>query len=165
MLEIVRTDGLPGDEQGWSRWQGTDGSFSFGLPPGTEPREPSFEDGLWSLESRGSAVHMWIYISDGYVIGPDPASFLERIADGIADEGTETRRAWVRRHGLRGLDLGYRTDDDASLFSIRLFVVQGRFFQVSAGYPVLLEGPEIRARAGRFLDSFRIHPWDVLVGS
>jgi hypothetical protein len=152
----VERDPVPRSSDGWRGWRGSDGSFSFDFPTGTEPREPEVEDGSWQLASRGNALHMYISVFEGYRIGSDPLAFLDEIADGFAEDRAELRRSLVLRQDATGLDIVYRDAREGYLWYIRLWTADGLLYQVSAGYPELLHGRELRARAETFLDSFRI---------
>lgn len=129
------------------------------------PRETTFHDDLWGLSYRGSVVHVYVYVSDRYGVGVDPMTSLQRIADELARAGTELERSTIQSQGRDGLEIVYRDDGFQYLFTNRLFAVQARYFQVSAGYPELLDDPELRAQATMFLDSFRVRSSRVEVDS
>jgi len=58
------------------------------LPTGHRATGTDLRRRAWELDSRGSAVHLYIYVTDRYSIGPSPMPFLERIADGLTDGQT-----------------------------------------------------------------------------
>jgi hypothetical protein len=154
----VRREGAPaGFPSGWHRWRSSDGSFSFVVPPGSHTEGPVYRDDLWELSFEGHVVHGYVYVSDRYRIGADPTPFLNWIADGLVDDGTELHRSEIRQQGWPGLEVVYRDDLDQYLFVNRVFVIQGHYVQVSAGYAELLDGRERRREAATFLDSFRLH--------
>lgn len=150
---------------GWHRWRASDGSFSFVVPPGSHPEGPVYEDGLWELSFRGHVIHSYVYVSDRYRLGADTEPFLVWIADGLVGDGTELQRSTIRRHGWPGLEVVYRDELDNYLFINRIFVIEGRYFQISAGYADLLDGRERRREAATFLESFRVRAGGGVAGA
>jgi hypothetical protein len=155
-LTVRRAGRLGGAPVAWVRWRASDGSFSFGYPPGTEPREPTFDQGLWELDSRGSAVHLYVYVLEDSPIDSTPMTYLEEIADGFAAGQTEFRRSRVLRNGLTGLHLEYLDVDFDTRFFIRFYAHEGLLYEIAAGYSEILDDRELRMQALTFLDSFRL---------
>ena len=155
-LTVHRAGRLGAAPDAWVRWRASDGSFSFAYPPDAEPREPEFDEGLWELDSRGSAVHLYVYVLEDSPIDSTPMAYLEEIADGFTAGQTEVRRSRVLRHGLTGLHLEYLDDDFDTRFFIRFYAHEGLLYEIAAGYSEILDDRELRMQAVTFLDSFRV---------
>jgi hypothetical protein len=155
-LTVHRAGRLGAAPVAWVRWRASDGSFSFAYPPDTEPREPEFDEGLWELDSRGSAVHLYVYVLEDSPVDSNPMTYLEEIADGFTAGQTEIRRSRVLRHGLAGLHLEYLDVDFDTRFFIRFYAHEGLLYEIAAGYSEILDHRELRMQALTFLDSFRL---------
>lgn len=161
-LDIRPAEAPHGYPAGWRRWQATDRSFSFVAPASPEGIEPSFDGDLWEVILEASPIHLYVYVSDTYLVAGAEILQLHEIADGLMAGSEELGRSPIRQQGRRGIEVVYVDRASGYRFISRLFAVEGRFIQASAGYFGSFASPQVKGQAAAFLDSFEFGPHAVL---